>query len=198
MHRTEFIRKPYIRAIVTDKNNITFGYDVRLRGGGPEVGINGTFYWHHNGKRYTNGILIDNGKIVGESSAHSWKGQPDSILVFDDLSSHKGLWASDYNVKNAISGAGLSPNLYDPRLEGYIGSYADVWRFTYHNVLGFKKDRVWLLCVKGGRDKLLEIGREFDNAILLDGGHAGNLTTPTWGYGNKYWKSQNAILIKEV
>lgn len=198
MSRTAFKRRPYIRAIITDKDNVTFGYNVRLRGGGPEVGINGTFYWHHNGRRFTNGILIDDGKIIGESSAHSWKNQPDSIFVFDDLSAHSGLWASDFNVKNAISGAGLSPNLYNPREQGYIGAYADVWRKTYHNIVGVKDGSVWLMCVYGDKDFLLNIGKEFDNAILLDGGHAGNITTPSWGYGAKYWKSQNAIIVKEV
>ena len=197
MSRIQLIRKPYVRAIVTDKDNLQFGYDVKLRGGGPEIGINGTFYWYHNDLRYTNAILIDNKRIVGQSSAHSWKGQPDSILVFDDLSAHKGLWANDFNVKNAISGAGLSPNLYDPSTEGYSGAYADVWRRTYHNVVGFKEDSVWLMCVKGSRSFLRSIGREFDNAILLDGGHAGNITTDRWGYGNRSWVSQNCILIKE-
>lgn len=201
----KYIKKPYIRGIVTNKENIMFGYDRVLRGGGPEVGINGTFYWYTENDdgdtiRYTNGILIDNKKIVGQASAHSWKNQPDSILVFDDLSAHKGLWAMDFDVNNAISGAGLSPNLYNPREEGYDGAYGDVWRNTYHNVVGFKDSSVWLLCVKGGRSFLKSIGKEFENSILLDGGHAGIITTPTWGYSDwrsKGWKSQNCILIKE-
>jgi hypothetical protein len=119
-------------------------------------------------------------------------------MIFDNLSAEKGRFASDFNVRNAISGAGLSPNLYDPEEEGYNGLYSDVWRRTYHNILGFKDGSVWLMCAYGSRYKLLEIGREFDNAILLDGGHAGNITTNKWGYGSRSWISQNAILVKEV
>lgn len=145
--------------------------------------ISGTFQYQNK----ANGILVSNGRVINNLSAHSWLGFPDSVI----LCLADGTIAIDRvigipeeklpQVKWAISGMGLLHN-YNPATEGYgkfvqggkTYDYSDVLRRTHHTALGVKDAKVYgfyLANMTGAEVNayLKEQGMEF--GIMLDGGH---------------------------
>lgn len=145
--------------------------------------ISGTFQYQNK----ANGILISNGRVINNLSAHGWLGFPDSVI----LCLTDGTIAIDRvigipeeklsQVKWAISGMGLLHN-YNPAVEGYgkfvqggkTYDYSDVLRRTHHTALGVKDAKVYgfyLANMTGAEVNayLKEQGMEF--GIMLDGGH---------------------------
>ena len=145
--------------------------------------ISGTFQY----KNTANAILISNGRVISNTSAHGWLGFPDSVI----MCLTDGTIAIDRvigipeeklsQVRWAISGMGLLDN-YNPAIEGYCKftqggktyDYSDVLRKTHHTALGVKDAKVYgfyLANMTGAEVNayLKEQGMEF--GIMLDGGH---------------------------
>ena len=145
--------------------------------------ISGTFQYQNK----ANAILVSNGRVISNVSAHGWIGFPDSVI----LCLTDGTIAIDRvigipeeilpQVKWAISGMGLLHN-YNPAVEGYgkfvqggkTYDYSDVLRRTHHTALGVKDAKVYgfyLANMTGAEVNayLKEQGMEF--GIMLDGGH---------------------------
>lgn len=145
--------------------------------------ISGTFQYQNK----ANAILISNGRVISNISAHGWLGFPDSVI----FASNDGKVAIDRligfseeklaEVKWAISGMGLLDN-YNPAVEGYAKftqggktyDYSDVLRRTCHTAIGVKDGMVYgfyLANMTGAEVNayLKEQGMQF--GIMLDGGH---------------------------
>lgn len=145
--------------------------------------ISGTFQYQNK----ANAIIVSNGRVVNNYSAHAWLGFPDSVIIayndgkieIDRLMSIPEDKLS--KVKWAISGMGLLDN-YNPAVEGYSKftqggkkyDYSDVLRKTCHTALGVKDNKVYgfyLNNMTGSQvnDYLKNQGMQF--GIMLDGGH---------------------------
>lgn len=155
-----------------------------------------------------NAILIYGKRIIGNSSAHSWLGFPDSCLLYNK----NGTFAVKRitNVKSeeldkinwAISGVGLL-DMYNPTLEGYAKirknektyDYSDVLRRTNHTAIGVKDNKVYGLYLSNMNAyqvnnycKKLNL----EKAIMLDGGHIAAANTDI-AKANSYQKQHNII-----
>lgn len=145
--------------------------------------ISGAFQYNNA----ANAILISNGRVISNTSAHGWLGFPDSVI----LCLTDGTIAIDRligipqeklsQVKWAISGMGLLDN-YNPAVEGYgkftqggkTYDYSDVLRRTHHTAIGVKDAKVYgfylaNMTAAEVNAYVKEQGMEF--AIMLDGGH---------------------------
>lgn len=142
-------------------------------------GINGTFYNLRGSEIY--GLAMQDGKEIETNSyVTNYQGLKRGAIYYDGKKLHH---AMVYNAKSeikdfikwAISGISLYP-IYNPRAEGFTGTYADVLRATKHTALGFKRDRVYLiasdkaLTLDNFRNGLLNSPIAFDGLINLDGG----------------------------
>lgn len=123
-------------------------------------------------------ILINDGKVVCGNSCHAHLNKPETViyrlkdrtfgikrcLSYSELPS---------NVDWAIGGMGLC-DMYNPDIEGFSGSYADVLRKTNHNVLGIKNNMVYGVYYKNLTGQQINSHckntMKFEMAILLDGG----------------------------
>ena len=145
--------------------------------------ISGTF--QYAGKVCS--ILIANGKVINNSSAHAWLGYPDSCLIYykDGTFAVKRLLAIPNaelpKVQWAISGVGLL-DLYNPAAEGYVRfnkngktyDYSDVLRRTNHTVIGVKDGQVYglyLANMTGDEVNAYCKKQGLQYAVMLDGGH---------------------------
>ena len=97
--------------------------------------ISGTF--QYTGKVCS--ILIANGRVINNSSAHAWLGYPDSCLIYykDGTFAVKRLLAIPNaelpQVQWAISGVGLL-DLYNPAAEGYTRFSKNGKTYDYSDV----------------------------------------------------------------
>lgn len=173
--------------------------------------ISGAFQYQNK----ANAILVSNGRVVNNCSAHGWLGYPDSVIIaFND-----GAIAIDRlvsipedklsKVKWAISGMGLLNN-YNPSIEGYAKfkkdgktyDYSDVLRKTCHTALGVKDGMVYgfyLSNMTGSEvnSYLKEQGMEF--GIMLDGGHIAAVNCDEYS-ANASQKQHNIVqfVLQEV
>lgn len=142
-------------------------------------GINGTFYNLKGSEIY--GLAMQDGKEIETNSyVTNFNGLKRGTIYFDGSKLHHVMVYNakteikDY-IKWAISGISLYP-IYNPRAEGFTGTYADVLRATKHTAIGFKRDRVYLiasdkaLTLDNFRNGLLNSSISFDGLINLDGG----------------------------
>ena len=148
-------------------------------------GINGTFY-NLSGKEIYGLAMQDNKEIETNSYVTNFHSLKRGTIYYDGKKLHH---AMVYNAKTeikdfikwGISGISLYP-IYNPRVEGFTGAYADVLRATKHTALGFKGDKVYLiasdkaLSLDNFRNGLLNSRLAFDGLINLDGGGSTQMT----------------------
>lgn len=152
--------------------------------------ISGTFQYQNK----ANAIIISNGKVISNLSAHGWLGYPDSVMICRNDGSvtverHISLPQTS-GIKWAISGMGLLDN-YNPDAEGYCRisqdgkkyDYSDVLRKTNHTALAYKDGIVYGYYLKNMtgaqvNDYLKKQGMEF--AIMLDGGHIASINSDSF------------------
>lgn len=133
-------------------------------------------------------ILVNAGKVINNSSAHSWLGYPDSCLIcYNDGSfSVKRILAISNedlpNVKWAISGVGLL-DMYNPAAEGYSVftkngkryDYTDVIRRTNHTAIGVDSNGkvcgLYVSNMSGAEVNSYCKKLGLQKAVMLDGGH---------------------------
>ncbi len=166
--------------------------------------ISGTF--QYAGKVCS--ILIANGKVINNSSAHAWLGYPDSCLIYykDGTFAVKRLLAIPNaelpKVQWAISGVGLL-DLYNPAAEGYVRfnkngktyDYSDVLRRTNHTVIGVKDGQVYglyLANMTGDEVNAYCKKQGLQYAVMLDGGHVAAVNCEI-GQANTKQKQSNII-----
>lgn len=144
--------------------------------------INGTFFW--DGK--PNGILISEGKVLGDQASHAWRGYPQSVIYMTKQGEVKikriNLAAEIIlDAVWAIGGLGiLTPYGYSPNSEGFSGTYSDVLRTTNKTFMGYKKDEELIyLCIRpnSSHDRIIDSvnNLKLDFAISLDGGGSSSL-----------------------
>lgn len=166
--------------------------------------ISGTF--QYAGKVCS--ILIANGKVINNSSAHAWLGYPDSCLIYykDGAFAVKRLLAIPAaelpQVQWAISGVGLLDK-YNPTAEGYARfskdgktyNYSDVLRRTNHTVIGVKDGQVYglyLANMTGDEVNTYCKKQGLQYAVMLDGGHVAAINCEI-GQANAKQKQSNII-----
>lgn len=142
-------------------------------------GINGTFYNLKGSEIY--GLAMQDGKEIETNSyVTNFQGLKRGTIYFDGEKLHHAMVYNARteikgNIKWGISGISLYP-IYNPRAEGFTGTYADVLRATKHTALGFKGSKVYLiasekaLSLENFRNGLLNSEISFDGLINLDGG----------------------------
>jgi hypothetical protein len=150
----------------------------------------GTFQWANK----VTSILVD-GEVIGETSAHAWRGFPESVLYFDGEVKY-GRYTNAPNCKWAIGGLGLTN--YDPSAEGFSGKYSDVLRKTHHAGIGVTQEGqiCYFLktnCTIAEFKKLATEYLKLKYAINLDGGHIPALNAKY--KFNRYQKQSNIILF---
>ena len=144
--------------------------------------INGTFFW--DGK--PNGILINEGKVLGDQASHAWRGYPQSVIYMTkqgEVKIKRINLAAEIILEAvwAIGGLGiLAPYGYSPNSEGFSGTYSDVLRTTNKTFMGYKKDEDLIyLCIRphSSHDRIIESVKnlKLDFAISLDGGGSSSL-----------------------
>ena len=123
-------------------------------------------------------ILIANGKTVFGNSCHAHIGKPESVIyqrANGAVGAKRVLSASELpsDTVTAVGGMGLCSQ-YDPRAEGFTGSYADVTYANKHNILGYKEGLWYGIYVSGLTgaqvNDLCAKKFKFAYALLLDGG----------------------------
>lgn len=128
-------------------------------------------------------ILIRNGKVICWSACHyTAMDKPESVIyklkstgevkmkrvkiVSEDFPLDDVVWA--------VGGMGLM-DFYDPKAEGFTGSFSDVLRKTSHTVLGYRNGMMYGVYVSnmtGSQvNDLCKNKMKFEHAIMLDGGH---------------------------
>ena len=166
--------------------------------------ISGVFQYLNN----TNAIMIYGDRIIGNASAHSWLGFPDSCLIYykDGTFAVKRVTHISKEeldkVYWAISGVGLL-DMYDPATEGYARfrkngkqyNYSDVLRKTNHTAIGVKDGEVYglyLANMTGAQVNVYCKKIGLDMAVMLDGGHIAAINSDI-GKANAYQKQHNII-----
>lgn len=123
-------------------------------------------------------ILINQGKVVCGSACHAFQGKPESV-IYQRANGAVGVMRAVYTADLpkdtvlAVGGMGLLSQ-YDPKAEGFTGSYADVTYNNNHNVLGYKRGLwygVYCANMTGAQiNDLCARKFQFSYALLLDGG----------------------------
>ena len=166
--------------------------------------ISGTFQYQNK----ANGILVSNGRVINNLSAHGWLGFPDSVILYladGTIAIDRVIGIPEEKlsqVKWAISGMGLLHN-YNPAVEGYgkfvqggkTYDYSDVLRKTCHTALGVKDGMVYgfyLDNMTGAQVNayLKEFGCQF--GIMMDGGHIASVNCDEYS-ANASQKQHNII-----
>lgn len=166
--------------------------------------ISGTFQYNNA----ANAILISNGRVISNTSAHGWLGFPDSVI----LAYNDGTIAIDRligipeeklsQVKWAVSGMGLLDN-YNPAVEGYAKftqggktyDYSDVLRKTCHTALGVKDGMVYgfyLSNMTAAEVNAYVKAQGMQMAVMLDGGHVAAVNCDDYS-ANASQKQHNII-----
>lgn len=148
-----------------------------------KTAVNGTFFWQGQ----PNGIIINDGKILGEQSSHAWRGFPQSVIYCNKQGKvYIGRYktASEFNVSNvawAIGGLGIIASYgYSPNSEGFNGVYSDVLRTTAKTFMGYKssENKIYI-CVRpsSSHDRIIQSCKNLglDFAISLDGGGSSSI-----------------------
>lgn len=155
-----------------------------------------------------NAIMIYGKNVIGNASAHSWLGFPDSCLIYykDGTFAVKRVTHISADelekVYWAISGVGLL-DMYNPSVEGYAKfkkngktyNYSDVLRKTGHTVIGVKGNEVYGLYLANMsayqvNNYCKKLGLQY--AVMLDGGHIAAANTDI-AKANTYQKQHNII-----
>lgn len=166
--------------------------------------ISGTFQYQNK----ANAILISNGRVISNTSAHGWLGFQDSVIMCltdGTIAIDRLIGIPDEKlsqVKWAISGMGLLDN-YNPAIEGYAKftqggktyDYSDVLRRTHHTALGVKDAKVYgFYLANMTADEvnayMKKEGMEF--AIMMDGGHVASVNCDIYS-ANASQKQHNII-----
>lgn len=123
-------------------------------------------------------ILVENGKVVFPNSCHAHIRKPESVIYktqYGKVGITRAISTSDLpkNTITAIGGMGLIQN-YDPKAEGFTGSYADVTYKNNHNVIGYKQG-LWYgiyfpSMTASAINEVVKNKFQFEYALLLDGG----------------------------
>ena len=123
-------------------------------------------------------ILINQGKVVCGSACHAFLGKPESV-IYQRSNGTVGVMRAVYSADLpkdtvlAVGGMGLLSQ-YDPKAEGFTGSFADVTYKNNHNVLGYKRGLwygVYCANMTGAQvNDLCAKKFKFSYALLLDGG----------------------------
>lgn len=166
--------------------------------------ISGSFQYQNK----ANCILINNGIVHNNLSAHGWLGFPDTVLIglkSGGVVCKKAISLSNNELSQidwAISGMGLL-NDYAPAVEGYARNringktydYSDVLRKTNHTAIGVKDGEVYglyLANMTGSQvnEYCKKLGLE--KAIMLDGGHIASVNSDIYKANSKQ-KQHNII-----
>lgn len=166
--------------------------------------ISGTFQYNNS----ANAILVNNGRVISNLSAHGWLGFPDTCLIYykDGSLAVKRIISIPNDelqkVRWAISGVGLL-DMYNPSEEGYAKftkngkkyDYSDVLRKTHHTAIGVKNGEVYgfyLPSMTGAEVNAYMKAQDMDFAVMLDGGHVAAVNT-TIASHNASQKQHNII-----
>lgn len=166
--------------------------------------LSGTFQYQNK----ANAILISNGRVISNVSAHGWLGFPDSVILCltdgtIDIDRLIGIPEEKLSqVKWAISGMGLLDN-YNPAVEGYgkftqggkTYDYSDVLRRTHHTALGVKDAKVYgfyLANMTADEVNAYMKKESMEFAIMLDGGHVAAVNCDEYS-ANASQKQHNII-----
>ena len=152
----------------------------------------GTFQWDNK----ATSILVD-GEVLGETSAHAWRGFPESVLYYDGEVKY-GRYTNAENIKCKWAIGGLGLTNYNPEVEGFTGKYSDVLRKTNHAGIGVTEEGqiCYFLkenCTIADFKKLANEYLKLRYAINLDGGHIPALNAKY--KFNRYQKQGNIILF---
>lgn len=151
-------------------------------------------------------ILVSRGATLGAYSCHYWEAQgncPESVIYRtqdNKIDIKRCKTASELPVGTvwAVGGMGLLTN-YDPKIEGFIGRYADVRRKTDHNVLAILPDDqiVLALCENMNDIQINNWARAIGAriAILLDGGHLAAINSARF---DKRSKTRQGVILQGV
>lgn len=166
--------------------------------------ISGGFQYQNK----ANCILINNGKVYGNLSAHGWLGFPDTVLIgykSGVVGVKKSISLFEEEIKQidwAISGMGLLSE-YAPAVEGYarnkvngkIYDYSDVLRKTNHTAIGVKDGEIYGLYLANMTGQQVNKYCEklgLSMAVLLDGGHIAAVNSDIYK-ANSTQKQHNII-----
>lgn len=135
--------------------------------------ISGTFQYQN----VTSSMLCVWGKWKRSSSTHDWLKQPETVIYITksgEVKSQRCLTKNEIkdDVLHAVGGLGL--HNYDPKVEGFIGKYADVIAYNNHTSLGWDGQQWFGVYFTGTAEELRDYMMNVLKckfAILLDGGH---------------------------
>ena len=180
------------------------------------IGGSGTFSWTNN----SNGILINNGKIINQYSSHAWIGLPDGVLcyytdgsvgietVIDATKISKPvIWAisgitlqgeTETEFRNYSAKQGFKIFYKD----GKKYNHTDVFRNTNHNSIGYKlEDGIYKIFYyrksNCSRFRTVQSAKNLalDGAIGLDSGHISAMNINNFKV-NINQKQNNIVQIK--
>lgn len=166
--------------------------------------ISGTFQYNNS----ANAILVNNGRVISNLSAHGWLGFPDTCLIYykgGSLAVKRIISIPNdelQKVRWAISGVGLL-DMYNPSEEGYAKftkngkkyDYSDVLRKTHHTAIGVKNGEVYgfyLPSMTGAEVNAYMKAQDMDFAVMLDGGHVAAINSDIANH-NSSQKQHNII-----
>lgn len=136
--------------------------------------LSGTFQY----KNVTSSMFCAWGKWKRKSSTHDWLKQPETVIYQNkkgDIRAVRALYASEIkdDVVHAIGGMGL--HNWNPKVEGFVGKYADVLGKNAHTALGHNgKEYIGVYFKSATAEEIKKVMLDelkCNIAILLDGGH---------------------------
>ncbi len=162
----------YKHPVIICNDIIPFSFSEAIRGYANT--ISGSF--SYNKKPCS--ILISRSRVIAGSACHSYLNKPESVMYKTpkEIGIKKCTYADELpqGTEWAVGGMGLL-DMYNPKEEGFDGSYADVLRKTNHTVLGEKNGKLYLMyfanMTADAINYEIKTKNICDKAILLDGGH---------------------------
>lgn len=132
-------------------------------------------------------IMVSDGKVIHDTSCHYWQGKPETVLYYtkDGVIDTMLTKSTDYLPKDvvwAIGGGQIAPT-FNNVAEGFTDAYADVFRKTSHNAIGFDKYGNILgiyhpnCTLNNFQQRLLFMG--IIRGIFVDGGHISAMNADT-------------------
>ncbi len=180
------------------------------------TGGSGTFSWKGN----SNGILINDGKIISRYSSHAWIGCPDGVLCYykdgtigieevmdAEKLSKPVIWAisgitlmgktekefKKYGAKQGFKKFEVNDKKYN---------HTDVFRFTNHSSIGYRfEDGIYKVFYfrkpycRRFRTVVSAKNLKLDGAIGLDSGHISAINIGKFKYNTKQ-KQNNIVSVK--